>query len=237
MQKQYLIRQDKPQVPNYDAADMAQGLTEDVAQFLWPLLVTLDAVVDKRLVRTFVQTIAVILTFRDRVNGLVLSELGGYLASPDKAPAGTKRVSNLLHSVKWSSWLISRFLWQRATQQLEVWQHTGQEAFAIWDESEYEKPETIASRDLCPVRSSKAACLTHIKPGYFSPPRGPLFVPGLYWLGVVLVGRCAKQGPPKLSALRWWSTRGPRASFKRDEEGKLLVALSSVWGRDVTFHG
>ncbi|MEO8954124.1 MAG: hypothetical protein ABI396_14730 [Ktedonobacteraceae bacterium] len=234
MQNQYLIRQERPQVPPYDAADMAQGLTEALARFLWPFLVELDAVLDKRLVRTFVQTIAAILTFRDRVNGLVLSELGGYLESPDKAPAGTKRLSNLLHSVKWSSWLISRFLWQRATQQLETWQHTGQEALAIWDESEYEKPETIVSRDLCPVRSSKAARLTHIKPGYFSPPRGPLFVPGLHWLGVVLVGRFAKQGPPLLAALRWWSTRGPHASFKRDEEGKLLVELASVWGRDVT---
>ena len=29
------------------------------------------------------QTIVVILTYRDRVNGLVLSELGGYLQSPD----------------------------------------------------------------------------------------------------------------------------------------------------------
>ena len=102
MQKQYLIGPDRPQVPLYHAQEMAQGLTEDLAHFLWPLLVTLDAVLDKRLVRTFVQTIAVILTFRDRVNGLVLSELGGYLESPDKAPAGTKRLSNLLHSVKWS---------------------------------------------------------------------------------------------------------------------------------------
>ncbi len=234
MQKQYLIRQDRPQVPLYNAQQMAQGLTEDLAHFLWPLLVTLNAVLDKRLVRTFVQTIAVILTFRDRVNGLVLSELGGYLECPDKAPAGTKRLSNLLHCVKWSSWLISRFLWQRATQQLERWQQAGQPALAIWDESEYEKPETIASRDLCPVRSSKAARLTHIKPGYFSPPRGPLFVPGLHWLGVLLVGCSAKQGPPLVAAMRWWSTRGPRASFKRDEEGKLLVELASVWGRDVT---
>jgi hypothetical protein len=38
------------------------------------LLVELDDVLDKRLVRTFLQVIAVILTFRDRANGLLLSE-------------------------------------------------------------------------------------------------------------------------------------------------------------------
>ncbi len=58
----------------------------------------------------FVQIIAVILTFRDRANGLLLSEPGGYLLSPDKAPAGTKRLSNLLHSAKWTAGVITRFL-------------------------------------------------------------------------------------------------------------------------------
>lgn len=53
MSKQYLIRQDKPQVPPYDAAQVAQGLTEQLAQFLWPFLVSLDAVLDKREVAHF----------------------------------------------------------------------------------------------------------------------------------------------------------------------------------------
>ena len=48
---------------------------------------------DKRLVRTFLAPIEVIITFGDRANGLLLSELGGYLKTPDKAPAGTKRRS------------------------------------------------------------------------------------------------------------------------------------------------
>jgi len=62
--------------------------------------------------------VAVILTFRDRVNGLLLSELGGYLLSPDHAPAGTKRLSNLLHATRWSAALIRDYLWQRASEQL-----------------------------------------------------------------------------------------------------------------------
>src|SRR5438105_645017 len=89
--EKYLIRLDAPQVPPYEPAAMAQGLTAQLAQFLFPLLVELDSLLDKRLVRTFLQTIAVILTFRDRANGLLLSELGGYLLSAEHAPAGTKR--------------------------------------------------------------------------------------------------------------------------------------------------
>ena len=89
--EKYLTRLDAPQVPPYEPAAMAQGLTAQLAQFLFPLLVELDSLLDKRLVRTFLQTIAVILTFRDRANGLLLSELGGYLLSAEHAPAGTKR--------------------------------------------------------------------------------------------------------------------------------------------------
>ena len=84
MQKQYLTCREVPPVPPYEAAQMAQGLG-----------VQLDAVLDKRLVRTFLATIQVIITFRERANGLLLSELGAYLETPDKAPAGTKRRSRL----------------------------------------------------------------------------------------------------------------------------------------------
>ena len=229
----YLIRQEPPQVPPYDAGGMAQSLCAHLAHFLFPLLVELDEMLDKRLVRTFLQIIAVILTFRDRANGLLLSELGGYLLSPDQAPAGTKRLSNLLHSAKWTAGVITRFLWRRATEQLEHWQQSGQEGLVIWDESGWEKPESAQLEDLGPTRSSKAARLTHIKPGYYSPPTGPIFVPGMQWLAVLLVGRFVQQGPPLLAAQRWWTNRGPHASFKRDEEGKLLVELASAWGQAV----
>ena len=227
----YLTCLDAPQVPPYDPATIAAELTRQLAQFLFPLLVELDHLLDKRLVRTFTQIIAVILTFRERANGLLLSELGGYLLSPDKAPAGTKRLSNLLHSVKWAASLISRFLWQRASEQLEQWQQAGQDGLLLWDESSWEKPESRQLEDLGPTRSSKAARLTHIKPGYYSPPRGPICVPGMQWLAVLLIGRLGQQGPPLLAAQRWWTNRGPRASFKRDEEGNLLVELAASWGR------
>src|SRR5205807_9621260 len=151
MQKQYLTCREARPVPSYDASQMAQGLGVQLASFLFPLLVQLDAVLDKRLVRTFLATIQVIITFRDRANGLLLSELGGYLEMPDKAPAGTKRLSNLLHSSKWAAHVVEDELWQQADQQVERWREQGEDALAIWDSSEWEKPESLASEDLCAV--------------------------------------------------------------------------------------
>ncbi len=152
MQTQYLIRSQAPQVPPYDAAQMAQGMGAQLAHFLLPLLLQLDGLLDKRLVRTFLQTIEVIITRRSRAHGLLLSELGAYLETPDKAPAGTKRLSNLLHSTKWGAWIIAQFLWQRATQQLEQWRQAGEEGLVIWDESVWEKPESSQLEGLCAVR-------------------------------------------------------------------------------------
>jgi hypothetical protein len=88
MPTQYLIPPEVRQVPPYEAQQMAQGLAGDLAVFLVPLLVTLDRLLDNRLVRTFLQTIQVIIAYRDRVGGLRFRELGGYLLSPEQAKAG-----------------------------------------------------------------------------------------------------------------------------------------------------
>jgi len=52
----------------------------------------------------------------------------------------------------------------------------GKTALVIWDESVIEKPESIALEGLGPVRSSKAARLKRIKPGYYNPPGDPRFL-------------------------------------------------------------
>jgi hypothetical protein len=61
MRTQYLIEPEVPQVPPSDEEQMAQGLAKDLAMFLFALLVQLDQLLDKRLVRTFLQRIQVIL--------------------------------------------------------------------------------------------------------------------------------------------------------------------------------
>ncbi len=90
-----------------------QQVSEQVAQQLQPLLEVLDAYVDCRLVETFWRTMIAIIMAR---TSLLLSVLGEYLADPQHGPAGTKQLSRLLHSAKWCSGLIERFLWQQAEQ-------------------------------------------------------------------------------------------------------------------------
>src|SRR5947207_14783333 len=93
---------------------VAHALRQRLTAFLAPLLVPLDVALDRRLVRTFAASIDAMIRWRNRAHGLLLSELGGYLLTPEHAPAGTKRLSNLLRSPKWSAHLIAQFLWAQA---------------------------------------------------------------------------------------------------------------------------
>ncbi len=52
-------------------------------------------------------------------------------------------------------------------------------------------------------------------------------------MGLLLVGIRLSQGPALLAALCWWTTRGWRASWSRDEDKKLLERASTSWGRKV----
>jgi len=109
MPKQYPIPIPDGQALPYDAADIAQSIGIELGTFLFPFLGKLDDVLDKRLVRTFLSTIQVIITFRDRVHGLLLSEMGALLLDPEHERAGTKRLANLLHSPRWSAQMIEQF--------------------------------------------------------------------------------------------------------------------------------
>jgi hypothetical protein len=212
------------------SAQIALSTREQLSTFLAPLLERLDAHLDRRLVRTFGQGVAALLRWRHRAHGLLLSELGGYLLAPAQAPAGTKRLSNLLRSPHWSPALVEQFLWEQADQRLAAGEAVGEDGLVVWDESVLEKPESVASADLGAVRSSKGRRLTRIKPGFYRPPGAPIFVPGLHWVGLLLLGR---SGPPTVAAMRWWTTRGPRASDLRTQETQLLDQCTQAWGRRV----
>ena len=73
-------------------------LLTKASNYLSDLEYQLDQQIDKRLVRTFHNLFISILIFRHSKMGLLLSELGAYICGPSKAPAGTKRISNLLRS-------------------------------------------------------------------------------------------------------------------------------------------
>lgn len=210
------------------AMQVSDQLGQQLSQFLEQLLIELDAYLDKRLVRTLARLVLVIVQFRHNRQGLVLSELGGYLLSPERAPAGTKRISNLLRSRKWHGGLISSYLWRQGDELVADLQAKGERALCLWDESVLEKPESIALEGLCPVRSSTARRLKRIKPGFYNPPTGrPVFVPGMQWVSLVVTGL---KTAPRVAAMRWWSSRGPWSSQKRSEEHHLLTVAVRRWG-------
>lgn len=136
---------------------LATQVRQRLLGFLTPLLRTLDQQLDRRLVVTFVETLQALLIWRHRNLGLLLSELGSYLAAPGHAPAGTKRLSNLLRSKNWQANLIADYLWEQAVQQVAALLSASQEALLIGDESVLEKAESEHNPDLCSVRSSTAS--------------------------------------------------------------------------------
>lgn len=214
-----------------ESLEKSKEVKKGCVQFLTPVLKKLEQHLDHRLINTLVDLVMIIVIHRHRNQGMILSELGGELLGEKHAPAGTKRISNLLHSKKWKAQEIEDELWEQGNEKVKQMNGAQEEALVIWDESEQEKPESLAAEGLCPVRSSKAARLKRIKPGYFNPPGGgPIFVPGFHWLQVIVVGM---RGAPCLAHLQWWTTRGEQASDKRSQESGVLKKVAERWGSQV----
>lgn len=182
----------------------------------------LNEQIDKRLVRTFFDLFVTILLFRDRAMGLLLSELGGYICGMDHAPAGTKRISNLLRSKKWSSDLIDNFLFNRSISRIKSLGIEGKRPLMLWDDSCIEKPESWFSDGLCSVLSSKAKRLTRVRPGYYDPPTKRICVPGFNWTGVFL---SHLGGVPSVCQMTWWTTRG---KHKEDPDNIIFRLLRKI---------
>lgn len=211
--------------------EQARQVEQQLVRLLWPMLVELKRRMDRRLVATFLGLVMAIIMHRHRNNGLLLSELGGYLLGAEHCRAGTKRISNLVHSEQWEAGIIEEYLWQVGTQRVEELWKQGERPLVIWDESVLEKPESLQAERLCPVRSTKAVRLKRIKPGFFNPPGGrPICVPGFHWLKILVVGQ---KGNPTVAHMRWWTTRGEQASQKRIEESEVLASIDERWGKEV----
>ena len=211
--------------------EKSKEVERQLVKMLRPVLGELKQRLDRRLVKTFLGLVMAIVMHRHRNNGLLLSELGGYLLGPEECQAGTKRISNLVHSARWEGEVIEDFLWQQGTQRVEELRAQGERTLVLWDESVLEKPESLQAEGLCAVRSSKAIRLKRIKPGFFNPPGGrPIFVPGFHWLKVLVVGHT---GSPILAHMRWWTTRGEQKSNKRTEESTVLSQIDAMWGKEV----
>lgn len=213
----------------FEPKDLSHRLGRHLLRFLEPLVQEVDVTVDKRPLRTLVQTVEAIVAFRDRTHGLLLSELGDYMDGLGRG-GGTKRLSTLIHHQGWQAQQIEEFLLQQADSQIAQWEAQGEDGLLIWDGTVLEKPESLCAEGLCAVRSSKALRLTRVKKGYYHPPGKPVFVPGLHGIGLLVAGHSDQQGPAMLAALRWWTSRGPLASYERDENCKLLRLSSRRWG-------
>jgi hypothetical protein len=79
--------------------------------YVRPLLRELASKMDRRLVQTFLDLLLVIVMHRHRNHGLLMSELGGFLLGGEHAPAGTKRISNLVHNRGWNAKAAEDYLW------------------------------------------------------------------------------------------------------------------------------
>ena len=214
------------------AAELASSVRQRFLDFVAPLARELDFWMDRRLVRTLVGAVEAILVLRSRAQGLLLTELGGYLLPVEHAPAGTKRLSNLLRSQKWTHKRIGRFLWERACDRLKELEAVREMPLVLWDASVLEKPESLEAEGLCAVRSTKAARLKRIKPGFYNPPGGrPVFVPGMHWLAVMIAGLSSKSGPAQTAFMQWWTTRGEQATDARTVQSQVLAWCMKEWQR------
>jgi|SRR5436190_6424140 hypothetical protein len=188
MPSKYDILQEEEQ----DAQKTAQEIAQILETYLSPLLLMLDRLLDKRLVRTLVQCCVAIIRFRNNKQGLLLSELGsyldGYAGLSATATAGTKRISNLLRSIKWSVLHIDRYLLEEADKQVKKLKGQGKRILCIWDGSVIEKPESSKIEGLCPVVSSKAKRLHRSKKGlvFNFPPKKAITVTGMQWTGALI---------------------------------------------------
>ncbi len=190
--------------------------------YLRPVSERLDCQIDKRLVRTFYDLFISILIFRHTKVGLLLSELGAYICGPAHAPAGTKRISNLLRSKKWTHHLIDDYLFERTKQRVAEMQKYGLRPLLLWDDSRIEKPESWFIQGLCSVFSTTAQRMMKIKRGFYCPPMGRVCVPGFKWTAVML--SCIG-GVPSVCQMSWWTTRG---KFKEDGSNIMYRLLSLI---------
>lgn len=222
---------DKAECLRTQRAQQISGCLErELLDFSRAMLADLDRRLDRRLVQTFFELLIALIQHRHRNEGGWMSELGSYLV-PENAEAGKKRIQKLLYSRKWDSQLLEAHLWQQGDRKVAEGEQAGETRLVIWDESVIEKPESLKLEGLGPVRSSKAARLKRIKPGYFNPPGGrPVFVPGFHWLEVLV---CGLQGSVVPSHWRFWTTRGERTSGKRLEEQEVLREVAQRWRSQV----
>jgi hypothetical protein len=233
---------------------LAGWVAQQCHEFLDPLLTRLDEKLDVRLVRTLADTVMAIVRNRNRASALLLSELGSVIAGPKHAPAGTKRLANLVHSPRWQAQDVQdQLLDEGLSLMLDEARRVGERrALCILDSSGLEKPESAQLEGLSPVRSSKARRLARPRPklgkGYYcGKPGGPIVVPGFQWTSALITGWAGREErrPVALAAWHWHAkpleqeVEGPTQVVRqRGQEAAraVLSEVSAVLGKDQLLH-
>lgn len=233
---------------------LAEGAAEDCFGFLRPLMEKLDRKLDVRVVRTLADAVVAIVRHRNRPLGLLLSELGAFILDPKHAPAGTKRIANLIHNDKWESRDIDDYLLREAGELVQ--QESGLvdegRALCILDGSVLEKPESVQLEGLSPVRSGKARRIARSRPkmgkGYYrGKPGGPIVVPGFEWVSATVTGWAGRgeRRPVALGAWHWYAkpkedSAGESPEVVRQKEieaaRSVLDRVTAAWGKDCLLH-
>ena len=232
--------------------ELAGQVAEECFGFLRPLLRSLDRKLDVRLVRTLADSVTAIVRHRNRALALLLSELGSLLAGPRHAPAGTKRLANLIHSKNWRAQDIEAYLLKEAERVVEAEASRVREgrAICILDGSVIEKPESARLEGLSPVRSARARRIARPRPklgkGYYrGKPGGPVVVPGLEWTSALVTGWETREQRRAVALGAWhWHVR-PRQGVVEGEVVRqrgveaarsVLERVNRAWGRDRLLH-
>src|SRR5438128_2474603 len=117
----------------FEVNELSEQYGMDLVRFLSPLLRKLYQTVDIRPLRTLVQTVEAILTFRDQSHGLLLSELGDHMDGLQGGGGGTKRLETVIHHQQWKAQEIDEFLMWRVDQQMKQWEAQGEDGLMLWD--------------------------------------------------------------------------------------------------------
>jgi hypothetical protein len=208
-----------------------QFIIHQAARYLKPYTEQLYLQMDVRLVQTFFDAFIGIIVHRDKEKGLLLSELGGYIAGFLKSVSGTKRLSNLFRSHKWSHTDIEGQHLIQAKTQVEKWTEEGRRLLGFIDDSQVEKPESWFSEGLCAVYSSKAQRLTRIKKGYYRPPISRICVPGFEWTALMIGGLSLT---PMVGLMKWWTKRGWHKDSQDNVLYKMLKQIKATFGSALT---
>lgn len=138
-----------------EETQLEQEVIERLVTQLEPLLERMDAYLDRRLVRTAVETRAAIIQLNNPKQGLHVSKLGAYVKNGAQATADTKKIERLLHSQKWEKKVIDGWHWERASKMVKDLKSEGKRALCVWDGSHLEKPESEQTDGMCAVLSSR----------------------------------------------------------------------------------